>query len=74
MRGSPSSAGDLEGARRRLDVRELDAPALDLRDGLLRDAHDVAVAQAARRSGRGRDQQAREIVAGAELGEAAQRR
>src|SRR6478672_13811031 len=59
--------GDLPRSLRRRDRGQLDAPPLDLRDGFLRDADDVAVTQA----WKGPHQQARQVVSRLQLGQPA---
>ena len=73
-RGSASSAA-ISRARSDGSTRgQLDAAALDLRDRLLRHAHDVAVAQAAGAALRGRHEQPGEVVAGPQLRQPSQPR
>ena len=63
--------GELDGARRRLDLVQANDAALDLRHRLLRDDDDVAVLEPAD-AGAGVGQQPAEIVALLELGNARQ--
>ena len=62
-------ARELDGARRRLDLVEAHDPALDLRDGLLRDDDDVALLEPARRGAHASARSGRQIVALLELGQ-----